>query len=181
MRAGYQCYYDTCTRNGINPVDVASYQLKWHNPDLTNREIWATMHEDRIAAIAVLWTCGNFVEILSTQSANEYLKDYPNHALFYTILSEFLKRPDIESVSYGLSSVQSESKRESLHQFKLSVGFSAIPVIRHIEVNPAYKPFVNKVSLSFVKAVTRLAPGNRHIKAARGALELIMAAEPAHN
>jgi hypothetical protein len=171
---GYQSYYDTCTRNGIAPMSKNVFQAKWRNGvELPFRERWAAFVDDEIAAIGEVWICGKWAELLSTQSANKYLKDYSNNALFYTILRDLMHRDGIESVSYGLSSVQPNSKKDSLHHFKLSVNLEAIPVVRKIEVNPFLRPVFNKVTLKCSNLLERIFPHARHILAARGALELM--------
>lgn len=172
---GYSCYYDTCTRNGIAPISENAYQAKWRNAEEQPfREMWAAFAGDEIAAIGEVWVCGKWAELLSTQSANKYLKDYSNHALFYTILHDLMHRDEIESVSYGLSSVQPNSKKDSLHHFKLSVNLEAIPVVRKIRINPFLRVAVNPATLAGVRMLERMLPNRRHILAARGALELIM-------
>lgn len=174
-QTGYFCYYDTCTRNGITPMSENAYQAKWQNgKERPFREMWAAFAGDEIAAIGEVWICGKWAELLSTQSANKYLKDYSNHALFYTIIHDLMHRDEIESVSYGLSSVQPNSKKDSLHHFKLSVNLEAIPVVRKIRINPFLRVAVNPATLAGVRMLERMLPNERHVLAARGALELVM-------
>lgn len=173
--SGYLCYYDTCTRQGIISISEAEFKAKWQKDDeLLSQELWAAFADDEIAALGMVSLCGKWAELLYTQSANKYLKDYSNHALFYTVLNDLLHREEIESVSYGLSSVQPNSKIDSLHQFKLSVNFEAIPVVRKIHVNPFLRIAFNQTTLAGARQLERIFPKARHVLAARGAFELMM-------
>ncbi len=172
---GYESYHDTCTRNGITPVLKNVFQAKWRNTNkFPFREHWAAFVNEEIAAIGEVWLCEKWAELISTTSANKYLKDYSNHTLFYTILHDILHRQEIESVSYGLSSVQANSKKASLHHFKMSVNLEAIPIMRKIEVHPFLRPAFGKTTLKCVNLLGRMFPRTRHLLAAKGALELML-------
>ena len=137
--------------------------------------------DNDIAAFGTVWLCGERAELMSTKSNDKYLKDYSNHALFYSILRDLMHRNEIESVSYGLSSVQPNSKLDSLHHFKLSVNLEALPVIRKIKINPFLRPVLNSASLAGVRLLEKIFPNTRHILAARGALELMINDEHIHS
>lgn len=172
---GYSCYRDTCIRNGIAPTSADAFRLKWRRGYApATKEIWAAYAGDEIASIGIVWICGKWAELFSTQSSNLYLKDYSNHVLFYEILHDLMLRETIESVSYGLSSVQPNSKSDSLHHFKLSVNFEAVPVVREIRVNPLLRPIFSKTALKCTRMLENIFPNTRHLLAARGALELVV-------
>lgn len=174
-RTGYSSYADTCKRHGITPITRASFVSKWRDDTAhrQGREIWAALAGDQIAALGIVHLCGQWAEIASTSSADAHLNDYPNHALFYTILRDLMHRDGIESVSYGLSSVQSRSNRDTLHHFKLSVNLEAIPVIRSISVNPILRPVVNTGTTAVVRTLEKRFPGALLVRTARGALDLM--------
>lgn len=172
---GYESYRDACTRNGIAPISEKDHKQKWRGDnEPSNRELWAAFAGDEIAAVGVVWICGRWAELFSTQSSNRYLKDYSNHVLFYNVLHDLLHREGIESVSYGLSTVQANSNMNSLHHFKLSVNFEAISVVRKIIVNPFLRPAFNNTTLRCARLLVRIFPRARHILAAKGALELMV-------
>lgn len=172
---GYACSHDTHTRNGLAPLTREEFQAKWRNDAAEPlREIWAAFVGEDIAAVGVVLLCGAWAELFFTQSSNEYLKDYSNYALFYTVINDLIRRDGIESVSYGLSSVQPDSKVDSLHHFKLSVNLEAIPVVRRIQVNPLFRVAFNPATVAAARLVERMFPTTRHVLAARGALELMV-------
>ena len=170
---GYSCHLDTCSRNGLATMSEEAYRVKWQNgTDHYNRELWAAFAGTDMAAIGVVWICGKWAELFSTESSDQYLRHYSNHVLFYNILRNLLHRDDIESVSYGLSSMRQNGKSDTLHHFKLSVGFDALPVVREVQVNPLLSPAINRLSLAGLKALERVFPRSRHLLAARGALDM---------
>lgn len=171
---GYRCYSDKCTRNELQPLTRDLYIDRVtsvaNSPSI---EMWAAFSGDEIAAYGEVRICGRLGELMSTASASSYLRDYPNHALFFTILSSLMQRGNIESVSYGLSSIQRESNMDSLDYFKTSIGFEAIPVVRRLEVNPLLRPLVNPASQSLIRVLESWRPGSLFIRTARGALDMI--------
>ncbi len=177
-RTGYASYADTCKRNGITPISHEAFVAKWQGGERKpSREIWAALAGDEIAALGVVHLCGHWAEIASTSSADAHLHDYPNHALFYTLLRDLMHRDGVESVSYGLSSVQAASNRDTLHHFKLSVNLEAIPVVRSIGVNPILRPVINTGTRAVARALERRFPGAILVRTARGALDLMTEGE----
>lgn len=172
---GYACARDASLRNGMTPMSEEAFRRKWQKgTEEPFRDIWAAFAGDTIAAVGIVWVCGRWVELVSTQSADAHLKDYPNHALFYTVLQHYLQREEVDSVSYGLSSVQSDSHVDSLHHFKLSVRLDAVPVVRKVRVAPPLRLAVNRGTLKVAAFIHRKLGAGRHLSAARGALELML-------
>lgn len=179
-RSGYRAYADRCRRNGLAVPTEEAYAERWRGSKSPFAEVWGVFAEGgEVAAYADVRVCGDWAEIVSSQSADAHLRDYPNHALFYTVLHDLLRLRGIRTVSYGLSSVQAVSRMESLHQFKLSVGLEAVPVVRRITVNPLLRPAVNPVTRAAVRAMERRAPRSLLVRTARGALELMMGPDEA--
>jgi hypothetical protein len=174
-RMGYTCYADTRVRHHLTPISRGEFETQW-NRDVDRepfREIWAAFANGEIAALGFVHLCGHWVEIASTWSANAHLHAYPNHALFYTMLYELMHRADIESVSYGLSSVQARRRVDSLHHFKVSVNLEPVLVTRQIKVNPMLRPGVNAVTRASVRLLERRFPNSSFLRTAQGALELM--------
>lgn len=173
---GFACYRDACARANLASITEEQFRAKWMNSSEESfREMWAAFTENGdIAALGEVWICGRWAELLSTQSANQYLRDNPNNALFYTILRDLMRREEIESVSNGSSSVQPNSKKDSLHHFKMSVNLEAIPVVRVIRVNPLLRFVFNPFTLAGTRMLESMFPNARHLLALRGAMELMM-------
>jgi hypothetical protein len=180
LAKGYRCTADRLIRNGLRPPSLRSFQLRWQgmmpSPYL---EFWGALAEGELAAYLVLRRCDRWVEIVSTGSANSHLKNYPNHALFVTVLTHLMTGEDVESVSYGISSVQLDSRADTLHSFKLSLGFEAVPVVRFVGVHPILRPLMNGITRMLLRAADRWRPGSLVVKKARALVEMLAGGETA--
>ncbi len=173
--AGYPSYLDTSVRHDHPPMTPEEFRANWQRQlDVPDREIWAAWAGEEIAAFGAVHRCGRWAAISATVSHRSHLRSYPNHGLFFRMLEHLMAQPVIESVSYGLSSLRSETERDSLHHFKLSVGLEAVPVRRTVVVHPLLRPAVNRVSLAAVRRVARRAPDAHVPAAAAAALELLL-------
>jgi hypothetical protein len=177
---GYACVADTERRNGLQPTTVELFRKRWERPSLSaHRRLWGALAEGEIAAFLILRRCGRWIEIESTGSSSAHLRNYPNHALFFTVLKELMSEPEVESVSYGLSSAQLETHAESLHAYKLSLGFEAMPVVREVAAHPFLRPMLNPLTRSVLRGMDRLSPGNLAIRRARALAEMLGGTERA--
>jgi hypothetical protein len=92
------------------------------------------------------------------------------------MLEHLMGQPEVESVSYGLSSMRGDTARDSLHHFKVSVGLRAEPIVRKVVVHPLLRPGVNRGTLAAARAARRRAPSARLPMAACGTLEFLLGA-----
>jgi len=172
---GYDSYADTRTRHGSTMMTPAEFVTNWeHQLYVPDREIWGAWSGDELAAFGTVHLCGRWAAISATVSNSVHLKDYPNHALFFSMLEHLMAMPQIETVSYGLSSVRSETARESLHSFKVSIGLEAVPVRRHVVLHPLLRPVVNRTGLAGARLAERLVPKSRIPRAARASIEFLL-------
>lgn len=179
IATGYAPYVDTRERQGGTGMSPEEFRANWERQRVVpDREIWAAVVDGEIAAFGAVHRCGRWATISATVSHRKFQKDYPNHALFFTILEHLLSQPEVESVSYGLSSLRGETARDSLHHFKLSVGLQARPVVRKVVVNPLLRPAVNGGTLAAARAIRTRAPDARLPMAACAALEFLLDAGP---
>lgn len=180
IAAGYPPYRDTRDRHGSDAMTPEEFRANWERQrEVPGREIWAAWAGEEIAAFGAVHRCGRWAAISATVSTRAHLRDYPNHALFFRMLEHLMGDPEVESVSYGLSSLRAETDRDSLHHFKVSVGLEAVPVKRTVVVHPLLRPAVNRGSLALATAVSDRAPTARVPRAARAALEFLLGVEPA--
>ncbi len=170
----YRCQADTRVRNGLFPQNEADYRTSWSHPGPESKfEYWAAYSNQGMAAYLIVAPCGKWCEIYNCGSSTMHLKDYPNHALFYSVLRDLLFERGFESVSYGLTSSQIETQAASLHSYKLSLGFEAVPIMRFVEVTPPLRVFVNRASRAAARAAERLLPRNIRVRKIRGVLEMM--------
>ncbi len=172
---GYDAYQDTRDRHGNTMMTPDQFRANWQRQRVVeSRDIWAAWAGGEIAAFGTVHRCGRWASISATVSNRRHQRDYPNHALFFTMLEHLMGDPDIESVSYGLSSLRSETDRDSLHHFKTSIGLSAVPVRRHVVVHPLLRPLVNRGGLAAARFAERRAPSSRIPRATRAAMEFVL-------
>lgn len=175
LATGYAPYLDTRERQGTTPMTPDEFRANWERQRVVpDREIWAAVIDGEIAAFGAVHRCGRWAAISATVSSRKHQRDYPNHALFFTILEHLMSQPGVESASYGLSSLRGETARDSLHHFKLSVGLQAVPIVRKVEVHPVLRPAVNRGTLAAARAARRRAPTARLPMAACGTLEFLL-------
>lgn len=173
---GYPPYLDTRQRHGSTFMTPEQFRVNWEGQlQVAGREIWAAWAGDEIAAFGAVHRCGAWASISATVSSRAHMKDYPNHALFFTILEHLMAEPEVESVSYGLSSLRAETSIDSLHHFKVSVGLEAVPVVRKVVVHPLLRPAVNRGTLAAARRVEQRMPSARIPRATRAALEFLLA------
>jgi len=179
LAAGYPAYADTRARHGSGAMTPEEFRANWaHQLEVPGREIWAAWKGEEIAAFGTVHRCGRWASISATVSDRAHLRDYPNHALFFAMLEHLMGDPTVESVSYGLSSLRTETARESLHSFKVSIGLEAVPVVRKVVVHPLLRPAVNPLSLTAAQRLSARRPEARLPRAARAALEFLLEPDP---
>jgi hypothetical protein len=177
---GYACDADTQTRNGLRPPTVQEFRSRWAVQEPSPyRQIWGALAQGELAAYLLLRHCERWSEIVSTGAANAHLKHYPNHALFVTVLTHLLSGAAIESVSYGMSSAQLDTRADTLHAYKLSLGFEAVPVVRDVQVHPLIKPLMNRFTRQILRTADRWRPGILAVRKARALVEMLGGGEVA--
>jgi hypothetical protein len=112
-------------------------------------------------------------------SQHEGLQWRPNNGLMHCVLDYYLSCGRVRVVSYGLSSIQEGTNASGLHDFKLRVGFEAVPVHRAFSVHPYLKPLANPLSLKVATGLLTALPDNRWLRKACGALKFIVGSQAA--
>lgn len=102
-------------------------------------EGWGAFHESRLVGLVLAFHFDGRYHLSSIRSDAESLKSYPNNALIFTVTKSALERRDVYDVSYGLESVQ--HGLDGLDSFKLSMGFTRVPVHETVVLRPVLRPF----------------------------------------
>lgn len=103
-------------------------------------EAWGSLVNGDLAAYLIAFDLDDCSNIFIVRSATKYLKLYPNNALFFSVIQQTMKKPEIREISIGLESVQ--HSLESLDHFKIGMGFHKIPAGQRIELAPWLSPFL---------------------------------------
>lgn len=170
---GLIAFTDTRTRVGLSDGNKRNFNKRFHqfstNPSHKAAAAW---FEGKIIAFMSLIVVEDYVIIQGSFSTNEHKKLCANNVLVDFILNYFLIENHYHIVCYGLSSIQENNQREGLHNYKIRVGFEAIPVKRVFLPHPNLKVFHSFIRkalyiLSFIFSK------NRFIRKATGLFNFI--------
>lgn len=174
---GFQAYSDTRNRNGLSDGKIDNFKRIF--TECKNNNAFKTIAAfepgtNRIYAFLKMIVVDNWVEITSSYSESDYLNLCPNNGMFNAALEFYLAGGKADVVSYGVSSIQKDSKKEGLHNFKVRVGFEAKPVQRIFIVNPKYKFLFNGFTHKTSRILLKIFPSNRQLKKIDGVMNLIL-------
>lgn len=127
-------------------------------------EGWGAFHEARLVGLVLAFHFDGRYHLSSIRSDAEALKSYPNNALIFTITKSALERKDVHDVSYGLESVQ--HGLDGLDAFKLSMGFTRMPVHETVVLRPALRLFRRPATAVAVALADRFPERDEFRKAA---------------
>ena len=128
-------------------------------------EVWGAFVDNHLAAYVITLSVEDYAHILVSRSANAYLKFYPNNALIFTVVRELLARPDISTVSFGLAPLH---PAPSLEKFKLSMGFTPLPVRDCIVLSPRIKFMLNPATCRLVEIAGRIYQNHHKLQCLAG-------------
>lgn len=171
QRLGQQAYCNTLARTGSS-LGQNTFEKAFGKPRSDRRYVGA-IKDGRLAAFLQLTKVDDWASI-GGYSADEFLPLRPNNALVFYAVRHCFEHEQVRVVDYGFSSLQTASKADGLHRFKLKMGFEAIPVHRVFVVHPLLRPFVNRLSSAVLRQVLKLSSQNRVLQKAEGALRLTL-------
>ncbi|MEN6457551.1 MAG: hypothetical protein ABFC63_01360 [Thermoguttaceae bacterium] len=108
--------------------------------------------------------------VIAAYAATKHLRFCPNNGLLHSAMDLFLAQRKLQGIDYGLSSIQEIGKADSLHRFKVRMGFEAIPIHRAFVFHPMLRPLANPLTLWGLRTWSRLQPKNRRLRKATGLL-----------
>ncbi len=142
---------DTAARHG--DLTPSSLGLATELQECPAYEAWGAFAEGRLVAYAITECIDDWLEIIVERSVTDYLKCYSNNALIFTVMEESLKRDEISTISYGLGGLV---RRESLDDFKLSMGFEKTLVRQRVILRPILKPLFSSPICWMVEKIAGL-------------------------
>lgn len=172
---GFQAFRDTRSRVGLGDGTETIFQRRFsERANCSGHVFLGAWKSDKLAAFASITEVEDWAVIEGCFSADDALPLRPNDTLVFHALSYYLNERGCRLVSYGASSIQAESNRDSLHRFKIKMGFEAQPVHRAFVFHPFLRPFVNRISFWGVNTLLRLNPRIRRLKKLGGVLSLAL-------
>jgi hypothetical protein len=155
---GRPAHDDTLARIGVR--DPYPWDTYWRaveqSPDCV--EVWGALAGDELVAYLVGVLADRCFEIMVARSRTEALRYYPNNALVYTVVREMLARPGMESIWFGIESLEGA---DSVDEFKLSMGFVKAPIRQRIVLHPLLGPVIRSAPvMRLVGALAERQPQN---------------------
>ena len=147
---GMAAYAETTRRHGYREPDTSQLQgIVRRLRDSGFYDIWGAWHEDELIAWTTVAKIDDWAIIDIARSCDLALKRNANNAVCYEILHRSLAEERRRYVTYGLSSIQVEANTHSLHEYKLRMGFEAVPVCRVFEFHPMFKTVLASPAMSW--------------------------------
>ncbi len=164
---GYALQISTLFRQGRK---LKLLENEWENRCLSAADLpgflaWGAYVEEKLAASVITFKMNDCGYLLYQQCHHEYLSAHVNNALSYTAILALLSEPDINSILYGLHSLDAPP---SVDEFKFRMGFTAKPVRQRVVFNPKIEPLFNPVTYHAINALHNLIPGNTTLSKAEG-------------
>lgn len=145
---GMQAFCDTRRRVGLSDGTPEEFYWRFTLWVKCPGHVFVGVRKNRkLATFLSITEVDDWVEIEGCFSMNKFLNLSPNDTLMFAALSHYLVQKKVRLVSYGLSSIQEESKGKGLHFYKVKVGIKAVSVHRVFVFNPLLRPFANRITL----------------------------------
>jgi hypothetical protein len=147
---GWSLRRDSLERQGRLGAETEDWwvRLCTSAEDLPGFEAWGAIHDGELVASFLAFTCDATVMLPHEQSASAHLEHRINNALFFAMIQEGMRRPDISSIFFCLHSLDAP---ESVDGFKFRMGCVAKPVRQRVVFHPLLAPFVNRASHAALK------------------------------
>lgn len=170
---GWSVRQDTLDRQGRS---IKRDQAQWRRRclkagDLPGFEAWGAFIEKQLAAALITFQMDDTCYILEQYSVRKFLPENVNNAISYTVTKEMIAREPIQSIFYGLHSLDAPA---SLDQFKFHMGYSAKPVRQRVVFHPRLKPIFNKATHALLKHAHNLKPGSPFLAKTEGMVRFFL-------
>ncbi len=175
LRDGFDAYRDTEARHGHAPPHPDELkQMADRDRGCPCVELWGAIDDQGLAAWIRVLKGDDWAFIVSACSRLDALRDCPNNALAFTATHTFLVEEKLNSVSYGISSLQATDNVASLHRFKLRMGFSPVRRYRQFVVHPVLRPLLSAAPASWCwDRLARLRPSSGTLSKVAGLSKLL--------
>lgn len=104
---------------------------------------WATFVGKELAALKIEFQYRGGMHPEALFSRSDLLRYYTMNALLFVSTRETIRRDDISYISHGMRPITGE--KESLANFKESMGFRKLTVSERLEVNPKIRAIFNRL------------------------------------
>ena len=164
---GWALQNDTLQRQGRN---LNLTQGAWEKKCLLAKNLqgftaWGAFVNGKLAASVITFQMNDWMYMLYQQCQREYLSLHVNNALSYTVTSAVLKQEGINSVLYGLHSLDAPS---SVDEFKFRMGYKAKMVRQRVYFNSILANGVKTTTHTMLQKLQHRYPHNPTLAKAEG-------------
>jgi hypothetical protein len=166
---GWRLRQDSLERQGRVGAESEEYwrRLCSSAEGLPGFEVWAAIHDGRLAATFLAFQCDDVYTLPLEQSASEFLENRVNNAIFYYVTHQAVNRQGVASVFFCLHSLDAPC---SVDQFKFRMGYTAKPVRQRVIFHPLLDPFANKLTHTLISRLFTRNQGNATLAKLEGML-----------
>ncbi len=172
---GFAALDDTERRHGYAAPDPAAFRRvaeRWK--DQPFYEIWGAWHGADLAAWLTVLKVDDWALIDLVRSRTDALRGCPNNAVLYMATHSLLRTEGRRYVSYGTSTLQLGTDEQSMHRYKLRMGYEAVPMRRVFVCRPAYRPLFESRVMSWTWAtLTSAFPSSAALRKIAGMSKLL--------
>lgn len=158
---GYAALVETDKRHGyaIRSREEFDDFVNRHRAGAAFFEVWGAWHDaDTLAGWVLLSKVDDVATFLKVCSLTQFMSKAPNNVLHYLPMETLINDEKRRYVSTGFSSIQPGAEM-GLHEFKVRLGFDAIPVHRTYIVPRHIRPFImSPLTSRFWDASAKLLP-----------------------
>lgn len=139
---GFAAEIETAQRHGHSPPRPQAVRQFAESRQSPFHDIWGAWDGQNLAAWLSVLKIDDWAFIEAGGSRTEWLRLAPNNALRYIVARYYLGVENRSYVQSGVSSVQGAPNLRSLHDFKVKMGFQAVPLCRVFVPHPLLCPLL---------------------------------------
>jgi hypothetical protein len=146
---GFQAYAETEARHGYgaDPRTFARMVGRWKGSPLY--EIWGAWQGEELAAWLTVLKVDDWAMVDLVRARTTALSGRPNNALLYVAGRHALVEERRRYVTLGTSSLQLGANEQSMHRYKVDMGYEAVPLRRVFVSHPTYRPLLESPAMSW--------------------------------
>jgi hypothetical protein len=173
-RKGFQAYAETEARHGYD-ADPRLFERmadRWRGCALY--EIWGAWQGEDLAAWLTVLKVDDWAMVDLVRARTTALSGRPNNALLYLAGRHALVEERRRYVTLGTSSLQIGANEQSMHRYKVDMGYEAVPMRRVFVSRPTYRPILESRAMSWVwDRLSRTFPRSAPLRKVAGMARLL--------
>lgn len=171
---GFAAWAETEARHGYaaDPRSFRRMTDRWRSSPLY--EIWGAWQGQDLAGWLTVLKIDDWAMVDLVRSRTGALSGRPNNALLYLAGRQALVQERRSYVTLGTSSLQLGADEQSMHRYKVDMGYEAVPMHRVFVSSPAYRPVLESRTMSRIwDGLSRAFPRSAPLRKVAGMARLL--------